>query len=130
MIMKKIQIVIVLIFAAFTLNLHAQTERPVWSKEKANTWYAQFPWMAGADFIPSTAINQLEMWQAETFDTATIDRELGYAESIGLNCMRVFLHHLAWQEDATGFKKRMNEYLSIADRHHIEIGRASCRERV
>ncbi len=59
------------------------------------------------------------MWQAETFDTATINRELGYAESIGLNCMRVFLHHVAWQQDPQGFKDRMNKYLSIADNHGI-----------
>lgn len=59
------------------------------------------------------------MWQAESFDPVTIDRELGYAESIGLNCMRVFLHHLAWEVDKEGFKKRMNTYLTIANKHHI-----------
>jgi endo-1,4-beta-mannosidase len=59
------------------------------------------------------------MWQAATFDPETIDRELGYAQSIGFNAMRVFLHHVAWQEDKEGFKNRMKEYLSIADKHHI-----------
>ena len=48
--------------------------REVWSKEQANEWYKQWGWLRGTDFIPSTAINQLEMWQAETFDTATINR--------------------------------------------------------
>ncbi|HEY4207937.1 MAG TPA: 1,4-beta-xylanase [Puia sp.] len=94
-------------------------ENPTWTKEKANEWYTGKGWLRGCDFIPSTAVNQLEMWQADTFDTATIDRELGFAESIGLNCMRVFLHHVAWQEDSPGFKGRMDKYLSIADRHHI-----------
>jgi hypothetical protein len=94
-------------------------ERAVWSKEKANEWYANKPWYAGSDFISSTAINQLEMWQAATFDSATIDRELGYAESIGFNIMRVYLHHVAWKEDPEGFKQRMNNYLAIADKHHI-----------
>jgi hypothetical protein len=98
----------------------AQKERAVWSKEKANAWYAKLPWMAGSDFLPSSAINQLEMWQAETFDSATIDRELGFAQGIGMNVMRVYLHHLAWQADKTGFKKRMNSYLSIADNHGIK----------
>lgn len=91
----------------------------VWSKQKANEWYAKEGWLAGSNFIPSSAINQLEMWQASTFDTSTIDRELGFAESIGFNAMRVFLHHVAWQEDPEGFKNRINEYLSIADKHHI-----------
>jgi hypothetical protein len=91
----------------------------VWTKEKANTWYTTKGWLRGSDFIPSTAINQLEMWQQSTFDPATIDRELGYAQSIGLNCMRVFLHHLAWQQDPEGFKQRVAQYLDIADKHHI-----------
>lgn len=77
-------------------------------------------WIVGCNFIPSTAVNQLEMWQAATFDTATIDRELGYAQAIGLNTVRVFLHNLAWRTDPAGFKKRMNTYLVIADGHHIK----------
>src|SRR6516225_8622668 len=79
------------------ISVQAQAERTVWSKEKAAEWYKQWGWLRVCDFMPSTAINQLEMWQAESFDPATIDRELGYAESIGLNCMRVFLHHAAWE---------------------------------
>ncbi len=59
------------------------------------------------------------MWQADTFDPVTIDRELGWAEDIGMNCMRVYLHHLAWETDQEGFKQRLNEYLTIADKHHI-----------
>ncbi|MBT1696103.1 cellulase family glycosylhydrolase [Fulvivirgaceae bacterium PWU4] len=93
--------------------------REIWTKEQAADWYKQWGWLRGADFIPSTAINQLEMWQAETFDTATINRELGWAEGIGMNSMRVYLHHLAWKVDPEGFKNRMDQYLSIADRHHI-----------
>lgn len=90
-----------------------------WSAEKANEWYATKPWMAGANFIPSTAINQLEMWQAETFDTATINRELGWAAAIGMNVMRVYLHHVAWVADNEGFKKRMDDYLNIANKNGI-----------
>jgi len=118
--MKKLQISIALFFVLLTVNIQAQTARAAWSKEQANTWYANYSWLRGCDFIPSTAINQLEMWQAETFDSATINRELGYAESIGMNIMRVYLHHLAWQIDKEGFKNRMNIYLSIADKHNIK----------
>ena len=118
--MKKLQIVFAFVFLFLSANIHAQNERAVWTKEQANTWYANYGWMSGADFIPSTAINQLEMWQAETFDSATIDRELGYAESIGMNVMRVFLHHVAWQIDSSEFKNRINTYLSIADKHSIK----------
>lgn len=103
--------------------IHSQpgspAERPIWSAGKAGAWYAAKGWLRGSDFIVSTAVNQLEMWQAATFDPKNIDKELGYAESIGLNCMRVFLHHLAWQTDSAGFKDRVRQYLDIADRHHI-----------
>src|SRR6201992_472747 len=103
-----------------TVGLQAQPVAKVWSVQKANAWYAQHKWINGSNFIPSTAINQLEMWQADTFDPKTIDRELGYAEGIGFNAMRVFLHSVVWQEDPAGFKKRINEYLAIADKHHIQ----------
>ena len=106
--------------ACMLMNVTAQKERAVWSKEKATEWYSKQGWLRGCNFTPSSAINQLEMWQKETFDTATIDRELGFAEGIGLNVMRVFLHHLAWETDKEGFKKRMDEYLAIADKHHIK----------
>ncbi len=113
----------VFVFALFIFSfcqLSAQTARPVWTKTAANQWYARQGWLRGCDFIPSTAINQLEMWQGESFDTATISRELGWAQSIGLNCMRVFLHHLAWQQDPEGFKKRMEQYLTISNQKNIK----------
>lgn len=97
-----------------------QTEiREVWTANQANDWYQDWGWLRGANFIPSTAINQLEMWQKETFDPKTIDRELGFAQEIGLNSMRVYLHHLAWKIDPEGFKNRMNEYLDIASKRNI-----------
>jgi hypothetical protein len=111
----------------FTFNLSSQPvhiDTPavakVWSIQKANAWYQSHQWIVGADFIPSTAINQLEMWQKSTFDTATIDRELGWAQNIGFNTMRVYLHSFAWKEDPSGFKKRVSKYLGIANRHHIQ----------
>ncbi len=91
-----------------------------WTEEKANAWYAQQPWLVGANFIPSNAINELEMWQAGTFDPAIIDKELGWAEGIGMNTMRVFLQDQLWSQDAPGFKKRIDTFLTIAAKHHIK----------
>ena len=93
--------------------------RPRWTEAQANAWYAQHRWLVGSNFIPKDASNQLEMWQADTFDPQEIDRELGWAEAIGMNTMRVFLHDLLWKQDAAGFKQRMDQFLSIASRHHI-----------
>ena len=112
-------------FCMLLLNVSAQKnetgKREIWTKLQANTWYNQQPWLVGCNFSPSSAINQLEMRQAETFDTTTINRELGWAASIGMNTVRVFLHDLLYQQDAEGLFKRMDIFLSIADRHHIKV---------
>ncbi len=65
-----------------------------WTNDKACAWYQAQPWLVGCNFLPSTAINQLEMWQAATYDPATIDKELGWAEWLGFNTLRVYLHDL------------------------------------
>jgi len=97
-------------------SLAAQT----WPIEKAKKWYGKQGWSVGANFTPAYAINQLEFWQAETFDPKQIDKELGWAENIGMNCMRVYLHHVAWQQDKEGFKGRVKQYLDIAAKHSIK----------
>src|SRR5687768_6817500 len=94
--------------------------REIWTKEQANEWYAKQGWRVGADFLPSTAINQLEMFQAADFDTATINRELGWAADIGMNTMRVYLHDLLFQEDSAGFVQRLDTFLNIAQKHKIK----------
>lgn len=95
--------------------------RARWSEAEAQAWYAEQPWIIGANFIPSTAVNQLEMWQAETYDEPTIDRELGWAADLGFNTMRVFLHDLLWEQDQAGFLDRIDRFLTVADRHEIRI---------
>ncbi|MDX2005493.1 MAG: hypothetical protein SFU83_09480 [Meiothermus sp.] len=86
-----------------------------WSAEKAAAWYARQPWLVGTNFIPSTACNSTEMWQAESFDLATITRELGWARDLGFNSIRVFLQYLLWKDDAEGLKARFERLLQIAD---------------
>jgi hypothetical protein len=98
----------------------AQHRANRWPVAKALEWQKRQGWLVGANFTPSTAVNQLEMWQAATFDTATIDRELGFAEQIGFNCMRVYLHHVAWQEGPAALKMRIRQYLTVANRHRIK----------
>jgi Glycosyl hydrolase family 10 len=100
-----------------TNSMWGQTAR--WTGQKANAWYAQQPWLVGSNYVPKSAINQLEMWQEATFDPVEIDQELTWAEAMGMNTMRVFLHDLLWQQDAAGFQKRIDQFLVIASRHHI-----------
>ena len=101
----------------FSFAVRAQAQAR-WSESQANQWYARQPWLVGSNYLPASAANQLEMWQAETFDPRQIDKELGWAEGLGMNTMRVFLHDLLWQ-DAAGFQKRLDTFLAIAARHHI-----------
>ncbi len=103
----------------FILPTAAWSQTSRWSEQKANGWYAQQPWLVGSNYIPKSAINELEMWQEATFDPDQIDRELGWAEAMGMNTMRVFLHDLLWQQDPAGFRKRIDRFLTIAARHHI-----------
>ena len=90
-----------------------------WAPEAAHRWFKQQPWLVGCNFTPSNAINQLEMWQASTFDLATIERELELAASVGMNCARVYLHDLLWLEGADAFLGRIDAFLTVADRHGI-----------
>ncbi|MDB5672072.1 MAG: 1,4-beta-xylanase [Alphaproteobacteria bacterium] len=106
-------------YVAAPAAIAAQAETARWNETKANAWYAEQPWLTGANYIPADAINQLEMWQEPTFDPQRIDIELGWAERFGMNTMRVFLHDLAWKEDPQGFKRRMDRFLTIAHKHHI-----------
>ncbi|PAU95590.1 1,4-beta-xylanase [Aliifodinibius salipaludis] len=92
-----------------------------WSVEKANEWYEDQGVLIGANYTPRTAINQLEMWQEETFDPETIDQELGWAADLGFNSMRVYLHDLAWKADPEGFIQRVEKFLDIAESHDIGI---------
>jgi hypothetical protein len=112
--MKKL-----LISGWFFLCLQAASGQNPWTPQQANAWYGRQPWLVGCNYIPFNAINELEMWQAGTFDPARIDKELGWAESIGMNTVRVFLHDLLWEQDARGFKKRIDQFLSICEKHKI-----------
>jgi hypothetical protein len=90
-----------------------------WSIARANAWAAARPWYVGCNYLPSTAINQIEMFAAATFDPVTIDRELGWAAALGFNVVRIYLHDLLWSDDAAGLLDRVDAFLGIAARHGI-----------
>ncbi len=113
-------VVILAVLCTVTLVAQAPATSGRWSEARAAQWYAAQPWLVGSNYIPATAINELEMWQAETFDPPTIDKELGWAEDLGMTTMRVFLHDLPWQQDAAGYRQRIDQFLAVAARHHIK----------
>ena len=105
--------------ALFLLAASVFGQTAPWDVKQANTWYNQQAWLVGSNYIPASAINELEMWQKETWDPVRIDRELGWAQDLGMTTMRVFLHDLLW-EDSRGFSKRMDQFLTIAEKHRIK----------
>jgi Cellulase (glycosyl hydrolase family 5) len=115
--LKRILFAIAVLFA---IGATTSAQKIRWTEKDAADWYAKQPWLVGSNYIPANAINELEMWQADSFDPKRIDLELGWAEAIGLNTMRVFLHDLPWQQDSAGFKKRIDTFLQIAAKHHIK----------
>jgi hypothetical protein len=88
---------------------------PRWTPEQARTWHQALPWLVGTNFLPSTAINQLEMFQPEDYDRnrAVLARELDWSAQLGMNTHRVFLHDLLWSTDADGFFRRLDDFLGL-----------------
>ncbi|WP_026256468.1 cellulase family glycosylhydrolase [Mycobacterium sp. 155] len=91
-----------------------------WTADRANAWHQAQGWLVGANYITSTAINQLEMFQPGTYDPRRIDAELGAARLLGFNTVRVFLHDLLWAQDRGGFQSRLGQFVGIAARYGIK----------
>ena len=113
---KSVQLIVTILLLSFSVVAQSQK----WSEQQARDWYARQPWLVGANYNPASAINQLEMWQPDSFDPKRIDLELGWAEGLGMNTMRVFLHDLLWEQDAKGFQRRLDQFLTIAAKHKIK----------
>lgn len=110
------------ILAAMLLNVSALAsgaER--WSAEKARAWAADKGWIVGCDYVTASAINQIEMWQKETFDPKEMDRELAMAESLGFNTVRVFFSNLVYTDDPEGFNDRFETFLKLCKKHGIKV---------
>ena len=90
-----------------------------WSNEAANAWYEELPFLIGCNFLPSTASNQLEMFQSETFDEPALKREVGWARELGFNTLRVYLHDLLVEEE--GFFGRLEKFLDICRENDITL---------
>jgi len=112
-------ILVAVVLGAFCAATRAAEPDPRWPPAKAWQWHEKQPWLVGCNFLPSTAVNDVEMWQAQSFDPKTIDRELGWARGLGFNTVRVFINFVVWKADAEGLKRRLDQFLAIAQRHGI-----------
>jgi hypothetical protein len=114
--MKRLALVISFLSASIA---SAQTAQ--WSAGAASDWYARQPWIIGANYIQSNTVNQIEMWQSDTFDGDRIDMELGWAERLGINTLRVSLAEIVWEHDPGGLQSRMGKLLKIAEKHKMKV---------
>ena len=64
--MKKLLLIAFVVVAQWLETVRADEMVNVWPAEKANSWREKSGWLVGCNFTPSTAINELEMWQAAT----------------------------------------------------------------
>jgi hypothetical protein len=90
-----------------------------WSADRARDWMQRQGWICGFNFLPSCAVNFIDMWHPATFDAAVIDRELDWAADIGFNALRTNLQFLLWQDDAAGYRDRIDRFLDISARHGL-----------
>jgi hypothetical protein len=91
-----------------------------WKRSDVWDWYRGVGTLRGVNYLPRTAVNTIEMWQSDNFDPETIDQELGWASGTAdLDGVRVFLPYVVWAADRKGLKKRMRQFLDIADGHDL-----------
>ncbi|TDK91542.1 1,4-beta-xylanase [Mycobacterium paragordonae] len=105
---------------ALSRTPRASAEAGRWPADRAHNWYQAQGWLVGVNYVTSTAINQLEMFQGGTYDPRRIDNELGAARFHGFNTVRVFLHDQLWAADRQGFQTRLAQFVGIAARHGIK----------
>lgn len=119
----KDRFVVVCLVASLFLTMHASeaTAQARWTPEQAQAWQAKRGWLVGANYAPAYAINQLEMWQIGTFNAERIDLEMSWAESLGFNSMRVFLHDRLWTGEGKDLIERLDQFLAICDKHKIGV---------
>ncbi|CAF2734673.1 unnamed protein product [Rotaria sp. Silwood2] len=102
-------------------KLNAEASKSRWPIPRAQSWYTSQPWLLGANYLPSTSVNVLEMWQ-DTFDEVTIKRELQWANHrLRMNALRVFLHVLVWQETPRKFFERLDTFLNISKNNNLKV---------
>src|SRR5438876_11369588 len=114
--MKCVVMAVTIVAGLCTRVLRAQTargsKRPMPGTRNSRGWSA-------VTTFPSRRSTSWRCGRKATFDPDEIDKELSWAEAMGMNTMRVFLHDLLWQQDAGGFQKRIHRFLTIASHHHI-----------
>lgn len=76
-----------------------------------------FDKVKGAVYFPSRAYNAYQTY--ENYDRNEIDRDFGYAESAGLNALRIFTSYEQYQKNGENFFLKFDDILDRATAHGI-----------
>ena len=111
------------IVTSLWLSVRAERNGP-WTAEKAWAWYGAQPWIRGCNYMPASAANRVDQWQALGAEDrfAEVERELALAERIGFNALRLLVEEQGfgvWLAEHDGFMARFERMLSIMDRHGL-----------
>lgn len=92
-----------------------------WTVERAQAWGKKQGWIVGCNYVPTYAVNQIEMWQKLTFDPQVIDSELGLVEQTGMNTVRVFVHDLLWRDQRDDFFGNVGKFFDLCEKHGLRV---------
>ena len=75
--------------------------------------------MRGFNYNPISAKNGDDKWIS--YNHAEIDRDMGYAQRMKLNAVRMFLSYKAWTADRAGYDAKLKDFTRTAFAHHIGV---------
>jgi len=80
---------------------------------------ADYSDMRGFNYNPVSAKNGDDKWIH--YNHAEVDRDMGYAERLKLNAVRMFLSYHAWQADKVGYDEKLKDFVRTAFSHRIGV---------
>lgn len=73
----------------------------------------------GANYRGAGATNTTDYWVH--YDAAETERDLGYADRLHLNQLRVFVNYASWQADPAAFRRNLIDLARACERHRIGL---------
>ena len=75
--------------------------------------------LRGFNYTPSTAVNDISFWR--DYDEGLVERELTYAQRLGLNSARPFLAYVVYEHDPKSFLNRLTHFVRTAHDRGISV---------
>ena len=72
----------------------------------------------GFNYTPASVTNEALYMQ---YDDAEVNRDFGYARTLGLNQVRTFARYSEWKQDTAKFRGSFRKVMAAAKRHNLQI---------